>query len=72
MPFKQTTLYLNQLNLTTMIIVVNHKISNPGNFWASAQESLPKLPEEGVTRVLQVMPDANNDRSNLCMGSRQY
>lgn len=41
-----------------MIIVVNHKIGNPGNFWASAQESLPKLPEAGVTRVLQVMPNA--------------
>jgi hypothetical protein len=41
-----------------MIIVVNHKIGNPGNFWTSAQESLPKLPEAGVTRVLQVMPNA--------------
>lgn len=38
-----------------MIIVVNHKIANPENFWASAQESLPQLPEGGVTRVLQVL-----------------
>jgi hypothetical protein len=43
---------------TFMIIVVNHKISDPQNFWGSAQESLPKLPEAGVTRVLQVMPNA--------------
>ncbi len=40
-----------------MIIVVNHKISNPQSFWASAQESLPKLPEAGVQRVVQVMPN---------------
>lgn len=40
-----------------MIIVVNHKINNPESFWASAQESLPKLPEAGVQRVLQVMPN---------------
>ena len=42
-----------------MIIVVNHRINNPGSFWASAQASLPNLPEGGVSRVLQVMP--NND-----------
>jgi hypothetical protein len=42
-----------------MIIVVNHNISNPADFWASAQKSLPALPEGGVTRVMQVMP--NND-----------
>ena len=42
-----------------MIIVVNHKINNPADFWASAQKSLPELPASGVQRVLQVMP--NND-----------
>ncbi|MCB0536340.1 MAG: hypothetical protein KDE33_02320 [Bacteroidetes bacterium] len=40
-----------------MIIVVNHKIANPEKFWTSAQESLPKLPESGVQRVLQVLPN---------------
>ena len=42
-----------------MIIVVNHSISNPTSFWASAQKSLPALPENGVQRVMQVMPDNN-------------
>jgi hypothetical protein len=42
-----------------MIIVVNHKVNNPQDFWASAQQSLPNLPEAGVTRVLQVMPNAD-------------
>ncbi|HMV13967.1 MAG: hypothetical protein IT275_02520 [Chitinophagales bacterium] len=42
-----------------MIIVVKHRIANPEKFWASAQESLPKLPENGVSRVLQVLPNAN-------------
>lgn len=42
-----------------MIIVVNHSINNPEKFWASAQESLPKLPENGVTRVIQVMPNTD-------------
>ena len=40
-----------------MIIAVKHKINNPENFWASAQKHLPNLPEKGVTRVLQVMPN---------------
>lgn len=42
-----------------MIIVVNHKVNNPADFWAAAQKSLPELPANGVQRVLQVMP--NND-----------
>ena len=42
-----------------MIIVVNHKINNPTDFWASAQKSLPELPASGVQRVLQVMPNAD-------------
>ncbi len=40
-----------------MIIVVNHKINNPTDFWASAQASLPQLPEANVKRILQVMPN---------------
>jgi hypothetical protein len=40
-----------------MIIVVNHKINNPASFWASAQQHLPNLPEAGVTRVVQVLPN---------------
>ncbi len=40
-----------------MIIVVNHKINNPTDFWASAQASLPQLPEANVQRILQVMPN---------------
>jgi hypothetical protein len=39
-----------------MFIVVNHNIKNPAEFWASAQKSLPNLPEGGVKRVLQVLP----------------
>ena len=42
-----------------MIIVVNHKINNPADFWASAQKSLPELPASGVQRVLQVMPNTD-------------
>lgn len=42
-----------------MIIVVNHKINNPASFWASAQESLPKLPEAGVKRVVSVLPNGD-------------
>ncbi|MCD6010932.1 MAG: hypothetical protein K0Q79_794 [Flavipsychrobacter sp.] len=42
-----------------MIISVSHKINNPGSFWASAQENLPKLPEAGVTRVLQALPNGD-------------
>lgn len=47
-----------------MIIVVNHSISNPKKFWSSAQESLPKLPEGGVKRVIQVLP--SNNMSQAC------
>ena len=45
-----------------MIIVVNHTISNPTDFWASAQKSLPELPVSGVTKIIQVMP--NTDMTN--------
>lgn len=40
-----------------MIIVVNHQINNPTDFWASAQKSLPELPVAGVKRIMQVMPN---------------
>jgi hypothetical protein len=43
-----------------MIIVVQHQINNPTDFWASAQKSLPELPVAGVKRILQVMPNADN------------
>jgi hypothetical protein len=46
-----------------MIIVVNHKINNPQDFWTSAQNSLPNLPEAGVKRVLQVMPSPDNSQA---------
>jgi len=42
-----------------MIIVVNHNISNPTEFWAAAQKSLPQLPENGVQKVMQVMPNGD-------------
>jgi hypothetical protein len=40
-----------------MIIAVKHIINSPANFWAAAQESLPKLPELNVQRVLLVLPN---------------
>lgn len=43
-----------------MIIVVNHKIKDAAAFWAAAQASLPNLPEAGVQRIVQVMPNAEN------------
>ena len=42
-----------------MFISVHHKINNPGEFWASAQKSLPNLPEASVQRVLNVFPSAD-------------
>ena len=43
-----------------MIIVVNHKINNPTDFWASAQAALPELPVEGIQRIIQVLPSPDN------------
>ena len=40
-----------------MIIIVNHQINNPTDFWASAQKSLPELPVSGIQRIIQVMPN---------------
>ncbi len=42
---------------TSMIIVVNHKINNPAEFWESAQRNLPQLPASGVKRIIQVLPN---------------
>jgi hypothetical protein len=39
-----------------MFISVDHKINNPGEFWAAAQKSLPNLPEGGVKRIINVFP----------------
>ena len=47
--------------MPSMIIVVNHKISNPQEFWAAAQRNLPLLPASGVKRVIQVLP--NKDKT---------
>jgi hypothetical protein len=49
-----------------MIIVVNHKINNPGDFWASAQKSLPELPTAGVQRIIQVLPN-NSMNEATCL-----
>lgn len=43
-----------------MIIVVNHKINNPADFWASAQAAIPELPVNGVKRIIQVLPNHDN------------
>lgn len=47
-------------NNTIMIIVVKHQIKDVAGFWGCAQQNLPKLPEMGVKRVLQVLPNADN------------
>lgn len=52
---------------SSMIIVVNHKINNPNDFWAAAQKSLPELLVEGVKRIIQVMPNTDNTEAT-CVG----
>lgn len=47
-----------------MFFAVKHSISNPGVFWARAQESLPNLPE-GI-KVHQVFPNAAGDEA-VCL-----
>jgi hypothetical protein len=42
-----------------MFISVHHKINNPQEFWASAQKSLPELPQAGVKRVINVFPSTD-------------
>jgi hypothetical protein len=46
-----------------MFISVNHKINNPGEFWASAQKALPELPAPGVQRIINVFPSADNNQA---------
>lgn len=45
-----------------MYIVVNHDITNPEDFWASAQRILPQLPEGGVKRVITLFPNQAMDK----------
>ena len=42
-----------------MFISVHHNIHNPGQFWASAQKSLPELPVAGVQRIINVFPSGD-------------
>ena len=42
-----------------MFIVVNHKISDPENFWKRAMENAPLLPAANVQRVIQSLPNAD-------------
>lgn len=42
-----------------MIILVSHKINNPQSFWGAAQANLPNLPEAGVKRVMQALPNGD-------------
>lgn len=42
-----------------MFIAVQHKINNPGEFWVSAQRSLPELPTGGVQRIVNVFPSVD-------------
>ena len=44
-----------------MFIVVSHNIKTPALFWGAAQKNLPNLPEGGVKRVLNVLPNENMD-----------
>jgi hypothetical protein len=44
-----------------MIIVVNHTISKPAEFWAAAQRELPRLPA-GI-KIHQVMPNHDGTRA---------
>lgn len=46
-----------------MFISVNHKINNPGEFWASAQKSLPELPVSGVQRIINVFPSTDMNQA---------
>ena len=49
-----------------MFISVHHQIDNPGQFWASAQKSLPELPVPGVKRICNVFP-SNNMMEATCI-----
>jgi hypothetical protein len=49
-----------------MFIVVNHKISDPENFWKRAMENAPLLPKDKVQRVMQSLPNADMTAS-MCL-----
>ena len=42
-----------------MSISVHRNISNPGEFWASAQKGLPELPVAGVQWIINVFPSTD-------------
>ncbi len=44
-----------------MYFVVHHDISNTEDFWETAQRLLPRLPEDGVKRVVSVLPNQTLD-----------
>ena len=46
-----------------MFISVHHNINNPGQFWASAQKSLPELPVAGVQRIINVFPSKDMNQA---------
>jgi len=55
----------NLEKLFLMYIVVNHTINNAEDFWASAQKNLPRLPEAGVQRVLNIFPNQSMDKATF-------
>jgi hypothetical protein len=57
--FKKKTFVDYSLKPATMFISVNHKINNPGEFWTSAQKSLPELPTKDVQRICNVFPNTD-------------
>ena len=45
-----------------MYFAVQHDITNTEDFWESAQRNLPRLPEDGVKRVVSVFPNQKMDK----------
>lgn len=45
-----------------MYIVVQHDIADTEDFWASAQRNLPRLPEAGVKRVVNLFPSQDMNK----------
>lgn len=58
--------FYNSPKLHYMFIVVNHSITDPANFWKTAQDSAPSLPEANVQRVIQSLPNADMTHS-VCL-----
>lgn len=44
-----------------MLIVVQHAISNPDEFWATARKAMPVLPSD--LRLRQVLPAVGGDQA---------